>query len=131
MITFKFVFQHAGLSHNACNTHIGDSTGNFMNHGYQQTTSTGKFFVLVLTSSCSAVVHVYCYLKSTLSFYTFVSGVTTSSTESFTSNNHPVSQANMDPMADFLGGHQNMNENDKIIKVSVMFEINIFIPLPV
>ncbi|XP_025413874.1 serine, glycine, tyrosine and glutamine-rich protein-like [Sipha flava] len=75
--------MHAGLSHNACNTHIGDSTGNFLNHGYQQTTSTGA---------------------------------TTSSAESFASNNHPVSQANMDPMADFLGGHQNMNENDKIIK---------------
>ncbi|XP_060843434.1 uncharacterized protein DDB_G0283357-like isoform X1 [Rhopalosiphum padi] len=76
--------NHAGLSHNACNTHIGDSTGNFLNHGYHQATSTGA---------------------------------STSSAESFAANNHPVSQADMtDPMADFLGGHQNMTENDKIIK---------------
>ncbi|XP_025200886.1 uncharacterized protein DDB_G0283357-like [Melanaphis sacchari] len=76
--------MHAGLSHNACNTHIGDSTGNFLNHGYHQATSTGA---------------------------------STSSAESFATNNHPVSQADMtDPMADFLGGHQNMAENDKIIK---------------
>ncbi|CAI6348811.1 unnamed protein product [Macrosiphum euphorbiae] len=76
--------MHASLSHNACNTHIGDSTGNFLNHGYHQATSTGA---------------------------------STSSAESFAANNHPVSQADMtDPMADFLGGHQNMTENDKIIK---------------
>lgn len=48
-----------------------------------------------------------------------VAGASTSSAESFAANNHPVSQADMtDPMADFLGGHQNMSENDKIIKVS-------------
>ncbi|KAF0765927.1 putative serine/threonine-protein kinase [Aphis craccivora] len=76
--------MHAGLSHNACNTNIGDSTGNFLNHGYHQASSTGA---------------------------------STSSAESFAANNHPVSQADMtDPMADFLGGHQNMSENDKIIK---------------
>jgi len=46
-------------------------------------------------------------------------GASTSSAESFAANNHPVPQADMtDPMADFLGGHQNMTENDKIIKVS-------------
>jgi len=33
--------MNAGISHNACNTHVGDSTGNFLNHGYHQTTSTG------------------------------------------------------------------------------------------
>jgi hypothetical protein len=50
-----------------------------------------------------------------------VAGASTSSAESFAANNHPVSQADMtDPMADFLGGHQNMTENDKIIKVSPM-----------
>ncbi|VVC38230.1 Hypothetical protein CINCED_3A018047 [Cinara cedri] len=78
--------MHGGLSHNSCNTHIGDSAGNFLNHGYHQTTSTA--------------------------------GATSSSAESFAaSNNHPgVSGVNMDPMADFLGGHQNMNETDKIIK---------------
>lgn len=49
-----------------------------------------------------------------------VAGASTSSAESFVANSHhPVSQADMtDPMADFLGGHQNMTENDKIIKVS-------------
>lgn len=49
-----------------------------------------------------------------------IAGASTSSVESFAANNHPVSQADMtDPMADFLGGHQNMSENDKIIKVSL------------
>lgn len=46
--------------------------------------------------------------------HVFIPGVATSSAESFATNNHPVSQADIDPMADFLGGHQNMNENDKI-----------------
>jgi len=51
--------------------------------------------------------------------HTIFAGASTSSAESFAANNHPVSQADMtDPMADFLGGHQNMTENDKIIKVS-------------
>lgn len=60
------------------------------------------------------------FLKLTLSLCTlFITGVATSSAETFVSNNHPVSQADMqDPMVDFLGGHPSMNENDKIIKVS-------------
>lgn len=52
-LRLNFVFQHAGLSHNACNTHIDDSTGNFLNHGYHQATSTGKFrsiHVIILLS---------------------------------------------------------------------------------
>ncbi|XP_015378497.1 PREDICTED: ell-associated factor Eaf-like [Diuraphis noxia] len=76
--------DHAQM--HACNSHIGESTGNFLNHGYHQ--------------------------QATLT------GASTSSAESFVANSHhPVSQTDMtDPMADFLGGHQNMTENDKIIK---------------
>lgn len=50
----------------------------------------------------------------------FVTGPATSSVESFATDNHQVSQANMqDPMADFLNEHQNMNENVKICKVTL------------
>lgn len=63
----------------------------------------------------------------------YVTGVATSSVESFAASNHQVSQDNMqDPMADYLNGHQNMNENVKICKVSVYTaNENIRFPIPI
>lgn len=65
--------------------------------------------------SLPVIFYEWFYLSTNLCY----TGPASSSTaESFAANSHPVSQANMDPMVDFLGGHQNINENNKI-KVSL------------
>lgn len=51
-------------------------------------------------------------------FICYAGPASSSTAESFTANSHPVSRADMDPMVDFLSGHQNINENNKI-KVSL------------